>query len=209
MRNGPAVRRRRLGEELRRLRRAAGLTSDEAARLLGWHQLKVSRIETGVSGVKEGDLPRPLDALGVADSRLRTLLGTLAGAAGGGQGWWQAYGGVIPPQYRDFISLESQARTARTLETSVMPGLLQTPDYARAVTRAALDGPSATTVGLSGGGTARPPGGSARTGSAGAARRARRGRPTARRRQRTRGDARISCDHLARVSPTTARTNCS
>lgn len=146
MRNGPAVRRRRLGDELRGLRREAGLTSDETARLLGWHQSKVSRIETGVSGVKEADLPRLLDALGVTDSRLRSLLGTLAGAAGDGQGWWQAYGGVIPPRYRDFISLESQARTARTLETSVVPGLLQTPGYARAVTRAALDGPPATTV---------------------------------------------------------------
>ena len=49
-------------------------------------------------------------------------------------------GGLLPPQYRDFISLESQARSARTLETSVVPGLLQTPAYARAVTRAALGG---------------------------------------------------------------------
>ncbi|MBW5258411.1 DUF5753 domain-containing protein, partial [Streptomyces poriferorum] len=59
---------------------------------------------------------------------------------GGGAGWWHAYRGLIPPQYRDFISLESQARTARTLETSVVPGLLQTAGYARAVTRASLDG---------------------------------------------------------------------
>ncbi|MFJ4923069.1 helix-turn-helix domain-containing protein [Streptomyces sp. NPDC088725] len=146
MPQGPAVRRRRLGEELRGLRQSAGLTSGETARLLGWNQSKVSRIETGVSGVKDGDLTRLLDALGVHDPQLRTLLATLAGAADGGPGWWEAYGGVIPPQYRDFISLESQARTARTLETSVVPGLLQTPGYARAVTRAALDGPPASTV---------------------------------------------------------------
>lgn len=48
--------------------------------------------------------------------------------------------GLIPPQYRDFISLESQAATVRTLETSVVPGLLQTAGYARAVTRASVDG---------------------------------------------------------------------
>lgn len=140
MRHGPAVRRRKLGEELRLLRLAAGLTSREAAVLVGWNQSKVSRIETGASGVKASDVQLLLDAYGVDDSRLRSLLGALAGAADtGGDGWWHAYRGLIPPQYRDFISLESQARTARTLETSVVPGLLQTPAYARAVTRASLE----------------------------------------------------------------------
>lgn len=52
MQHGPAVRRRKLGEELRSLRHASGLTSRDAARMLGWHQSKVSRIETGVSGVQ-------------------------------------------------------------------------------------------------------------------------------------------------------------
>ncbi|MFF5336985.1 helix-turn-helix domain-containing protein [Streptomyces sp. NPDC013181] len=141
MQHGPAVRRRKLGEELRSLRHASGLTSREAAQLLGWHQSKVSRIETGVSGVRPDDVNRLLDAYGMDDPKLREVLGALAGSAGGGgAGWWHAYRGLIPPQYRDFISLESQARTARTLETSVVPGLLQTADYARAVTRASLDG---------------------------------------------------------------------
>ncbi|MGC5346494.1 helix-turn-helix domain-containing protein [Streptomyces sp. DT171] len=141
MQHGPAVRRRKLGEELRALRNRSGLTSREAARLLGWHQSKVSRIETGTSGVRPDDISRLLDAYEVGDARLRALLEVLAGSAGGGSsGWWHAYRGLIPPQYRDFISLESQARTARTLETSVVPGLLQTADYARAVTRSALDG---------------------------------------------------------------------
>ncbi|MEE1738237.1 helix-turn-helix transcriptional regulator [Streptomyces sp. BE147] len=141
MLHGPVVRRRKLGEELRGLRHASGLTSRDAARLLGWHQSKVSRIETGASGVSPADVTRLLDAYGVRDAQLRALLEVLAGSAGGGgTGWWHAYRGLIPPQYRDFISLESQARTARTLETSVVPGLLQTADYARAVTRSSLDG---------------------------------------------------------------------
>ncbi|WP_175410055.1 helix-turn-helix transcriptional regulator [Streptomyces sp. TRM64462] len=145
-RHGPAVRRRKLGEELRGLRLRAGLTSRDAARLVGWHQSKVSRIETGRSGVTHADVVRLLDAYGVGDRRLRTVLEALAGAAdGGGTGWWRAYRDVIPPQYRDFISLEAEACAARTLETSVIPGLVQTPDYARAVTRAALEGlPEAT-----------------------------------------------------------------
>ncbi|MET9257628.1 helix-turn-helix domain-containing protein [Streptomyces sp. NPDC048182] len=143
MQHGPVVRRRKLGAELRALRAAAGITSGEAARLVGWHQSKVSRIETGTSGVRPADVRLLLDAYGVHDPRLRELLSTLAGAEDAGAGrhhWWHPYRGVLPPAYRDFLSLESQARAMRTLETSVVPGLLQTPEYARAVTRAAVDG---------------------------------------------------------------------
>lgn len=140
MQYGPAVRRRKLGAELRALRAGAGLTSGEAAASVGWHQSKVSRIETGASGVKPADVRLLLDAYGVEDPELRELLLVLAGSQEGGvrQNWWHAYRGVLPPAYRDFISLESQASGMRTLETSVVPGLLQTPEYARAVTRAAV-----------------------------------------------------------------------
>ncbi|MFJ9929191.1 MULTISPECIES: helix-turn-helix domain-containing protein [Streptomyces] len=140
MQNGPAVRRRKLGAELRTLRTGAGLTSGEAARLVGWHQSKVSRIETGSSGVKPADLRLLLDAYAVRDAQLRELLLMLAGSENDGDRdrWWHAYRGVLPPTYRDFISLESQARAMRTLETTVVPGLLQTAEYARAVTRAAV-----------------------------------------------------------------------
>ncbi|MGW0767537.1 helix-turn-helix domain-containing protein [Streptomyces sp. NPDC002676] len=142
MQNGPAVRRRKLGAELRTLRAEAGLTSGEAARLVGWHQSKVSRIETGASGVKPADVRILLDAYAVRDAQLRELLLLLAGAeenaVGARNRWWHAYRGVLPPTYRDFISLESQASGMRTLETTVVPGLLQTPEYARAVTRAAV-----------------------------------------------------------------------
>ncbi|MER7571682.1 helix-turn-helix transcriptional regulator [Streptomyces sp. NPDC126514] len=142
MQHGPAVRRRKLGAELRALRAGAGLTSGEAARLVGWHQSKVSRIETGASGVKPADVRLLLDAYAVADSQLRELLLVLAGSddSAGRHHWWHAYRGVLPPTYRDFISLESQASGMRTLETCVVPGLLQTPEYARAVTRAAVGG---------------------------------------------------------------------
>ncbi|MFF2200673.1 helix-turn-helix domain-containing protein [Streptomyces sp. NPDC058145] len=142
MQNGPAVRRRKLGAELRALRTGAGLTSGEAALLVGWHQSKVSRIETGASGVKPADVRLLLDAYEVRDRQLRDMLLMLTGSqdAGGRNRWWHAYRGVLPPTYRDFISLESQASGMRTLETTVVPGLLQTPEYARAVTRAAVEG---------------------------------------------------------------------
>ncbi|WP_030181731.1 helix-turn-helix domain-containing protein [Streptomyces violaceorubidus] len=142
MQHGPVVRRRKLGAELRALRTTAGITSGEAARLVGWHQSKVSRIETGTSGAKPADVRLLLDAYGVHDEQLRGLLEMLARSedAGGRNHWWHAYRGVLPPTYRDFISLESQASAMRTLETTVVPGLLQTPEYARAVTRAAVEG---------------------------------------------------------------------
>ncbi|WP_320780333.1 helix-turn-helix transcriptional regulator [Streptomyces sp. CRN 30] len=142
MRHGPVVRRRKLGAELRALRTSAGITSGEAARLAGWHQSKVSRIETGTSGAKPADVRLLLDVYGVADDQLRGVVLALAGSEddGGRHHWWHAYRGVLPPDYRDFISLESQASAMRTLETTVVPGLLQTPEYARAVTRAAMDG---------------------------------------------------------------------
>ncbi|MEV3857293.1 helix-turn-helix transcriptional regulator [Streptomyces sp. NPDC050095] len=141
MKYGPAVRRRKLGAELRALRVQAGLTSGEAARLVGWHQSKVSRIETGRSGVKPSDVLLLLDAFDTKDPQLRELVVALAGAEdAAADHWWHAYRGLLPPSYRDFISLESQASRIRTLETSVVPGLLQTPEYARAVTRAVLPG---------------------------------------------------------------------
>lgn len=167
MRHAPAVRRRKLGAELRRLRDKARVTSRDAARLVGWHQSKVSRIETGRSGIRPDDLSCLLDAYGVEDGQLRALLMALAGAdsagTGGGhapgargapgapahaagaearggarRGWWHAYRDLLPPAYRDFITLESEAVRERTLETTVVPGLLQTEAYAREVTRAAL-----------------------------------------------------------------------
>jgi hypothetical protein len=78
----------------------------------------------------------------VADDRLRELLLVLASAhdGGGRNHWWHAYRGELPSAYRDFISLEAQASAMRTLETTVVPGLLQTPEYARAVTGAAVEG---------------------------------------------------------------------
>ncbi|WP_369212901.1 helix-turn-helix domain-containing protein [Streptomyces flavofungini] len=143
MQYGPAVRRRQLGAELRALRGTAALTSSQAAASLGWHQSKVSRIETGRSGVKTSDVQRLLDLYEVRDPQLRDLLVALSGNDDAGEGrhhWWKAYRDLLTADYRDFISLESQASRMRTLETTVVPGLLQTRDYARAVTRAAVGG---------------------------------------------------------------------
>jgi transcriptional regulator with XRE-family HTH domain len=135
----PAVRRRRLGEELRRLRDLSGLTSGEAAEQAGWHQSKVSRIETGRSGVRAEDVAVLLDVYGVRDRDVRELLSTLAGH-GYQRGWWHDFRDVLPVEYRDFITLETGASRARSMENSVVPGLLQTRAYARALTSDVMPG---------------------------------------------------------------------
>ncbi|MBD0740020.1 helix-turn-helix domain-containing protein [Streptomyces sp. CBMA29] len=129
----PAVRRRKLGGELRRLRDLSGMTSEQVAEAAGWHQSKVSRIETGRSSVSAEDVDVLLDVYEVRDRDLRDLLATLAGQ-GRQRGWWQDFRDVLPVEYRDFISLEAGASRARSMENSVVPGLLQTPAYAQALT---------------------------------------------------------------------------
>lgn len=115
------------------MRDLAGLTSGEAAKLAGWHQSKVSRIETGRSSVRAEDVTVLLDVYAVRDQAVRDLLGTLADRAYQ-RGWWHDFRDVLPVEYRDFISLETGASRALSMENTVVPGLLQTPEYARALT---------------------------------------------------------------------------
>ncbi|MGH3344552.1 MAG: helix-turn-helix domain-containing protein [Carbonactinosporaceae bacterium] len=126
------MRLRRLGAQLRRLRESAGLTLHVAAARLGCSESKISRIENGLIGVHPHDLDAFLDAYGVTDSGLREGLAILARAARC-RGWWQSYRDVISDRHEDFISLESEATSERVHEMYLVPGLLQSADYTRAV----------------------------------------------------------------------------
>lgn len=141
----PSMRRRRLAAELRKLREGAGLSAADACRALGWNASRLSRIETRQSGVNRQDLRKMLEAYGVED---REYLDYLAGLAGkvNERGWWQKYSGTIVPEYGDLISLEEEARTIRNYEQELVPGLLQTPEYARAYLRAASPGATAREI---------------------------------------------------------------
>lgn len=130
----PTVRRRQLGVELRRLRENVGLTCEEVGARLECHASKISRIENGRSGVRPRDLRDMLDWYGVTDERDRGSLLALA-RDGRKKGWWHTYGDVISDRYADFIGLEDDATAIRTYETQLVSGLLQTEEYARAVTR--------------------------------------------------------------------------
>ncbi|WP_432157827.1 helix-turn-helix domain-containing protein [Streptomyces sp. bgisy153] len=127
----PTVRKRQLGGELRRLRTAKGLKIDDVANSVGMPGSKLSRIESARLGIKPADLDALLDIYDVEDAGKRDVLHSIA-RHGGVRGWWQTYRDVISPAYADLISLEAEAKSLRTYQTSLIPGLLQTAAYARA-----------------------------------------------------------------------------
>ncbi|WP_327275967.1 helix-turn-helix domain-containing protein [Streptomyces sp. NBC_01224] len=126
----PTVRRRRLGATLRRMRNQAGLTLDEAAASMGWKGPKLSKIENATLGIRPNDLHSLLDVYSITDPEARAALDSLSRDAGK-RGWWQTYAGILSPSYADFISLESDAEKICSWSPLLIPGLLQTPSYAR------------------------------------------------------------------------------
>ncbi|MEU8272493.1 Scr1 family TA system antitoxin-like transcriptional regulator [Sphaerisporangium sp. NPDC049002] len=126
----PTVRRRRLGESLRRFRNAAGLNLDDAAAALGWKAPKLSRIENANAHIRPAEVTALLKAYAVTDPEVFGALGELAKDAGK-RGWWQTYGGIVAPAYADYISLESDSDSIRVFAPLLVPGLMQTAAYAR------------------------------------------------------------------------------
>jgi hypothetical protein len=106
----------------------------DVAKELGWSESKLSRIETAHSGIRLPDLQRLLDFYGT-DEADRGRLVALAGQARQ-RGWWEAYGDALPTGYETFIGFEAEATAIFTYEAQVVPGLLQTAEYASAVTLA-------------------------------------------------------------------------
>jgi transcriptional regulator with XRE-family HTH domain len=129
----PTVRGRRLRYELRRLRDQAGLTRDETARRLDWSGSKISRIETGQSRAQTGDVRDMLDVYGVHGEEADALVQLAREARK--RGWWTAYNDVFTGTY---VGLEAEASAIRTYEPQIIPGLLETEDYTRALIRSAL-----------------------------------------------------------------------
>jgi transcriptional regulator with XRE-family HTH domain len=130
--NGPTVRRRRLGTELRRLREAHGLKLEEAAERLGLAPSTLSRIETGKAPTRSAYLTTMLEMYGVTDAGQRQVLADMA-REGHRKGWWAAYEDVLPTGFGIYVGLEAEAAALQAFEDQVVHGLLQTEDYARAV----------------------------------------------------------------------------
>ncbi|GAA3794213.1 helix-turn-helix transcriptional regulator [Sphaerisporangium flaviroseum] len=126
----PTVRRRRLGESLRRFRNAAGLNLDDAAEALGWKAPKLSRIENANAHIRPVEVSALLTTYGVTDPEVFDALEELAKDAGK-RGWWQTYNGIVAPAYADYISLESDSDSIHIFAPLLVPGLMQTAAYAR------------------------------------------------------------------------------
>ncbi|MEV5746862.1 helix-turn-helix transcriptional regulator [Actinoallomurus sp. NPDC052308] len=135
-RRSPTLRRRRLSATLRELRARDGRTAKEIAEELEWQQSKLTHMERN-----EWKLPRVLDiralleVYGVTDEREREELINLA-RDGRKRGWWHPYSAMLSEHYSTYIGLEAEASEVFAFETIVIPGLLQTEDYARALIEA-------------------------------------------------------------------------
>jgi transcriptional regulator with XRE-family HTH domain len=127
----PAVRRRVLASELKKLRHSAGMTHVDVANRLGWQQGKVSKIESAKQGVAI-EAVIALAEICHATPEHRDHLVELARHARA-KGWWELYGDVLPPERKFYIGLEAEADSVCSYATETVPDLLQDHEYARAV----------------------------------------------------------------------------
>ncbi|HUY49871.1 MAG TPA: helix-turn-helix transcriptional regulator [Streptosporangiaceae bacterium] len=130
---GPTALRILLGAQLRRLREARQISPEQAGNVIRASQSKISRLETGRVGFKDRDIVDLLVLYGVTDEDEREALRTLAWRANA-PGWWHDYSDILPGWFEAYVGLEEAADQIRVYEAQFVPGLLQTKDYARAVT---------------------------------------------------------------------------
>src|ERR1700744_4101806 len=130
---GPVVQSAILRRELVQLRRDSGKTQGEVARALEWSPSKLIRIEGGHNSVTKVDLDALLTVYGVSSTADRDRFQSLRGAARL-RGWWDAYRNEIVDQYLKYVGYEAGATFIRQFPGTVVPGLLQTPEYAEALT---------------------------------------------------------------------------
>jgi len=127
----PTARQQRLGTELRKLRERAGLSSTEAAALLGGNQSRISNIEAGryaVSADRVRALARNYEC---SDGDLVDALADMTG--GRTKGWWEEYRELLSVKMLDLAELEHHATALRVAQVINIPGLLQTVEHARAL----------------------------------------------------------------------------
>jgi transcriptional regulator with XRE-family HTH domain len=136
MRNNPTWRQLRFGAELRKLRERAGLTSTEAAKLLGMKQAQVSNMETGRLGVSAERVRTLACHYDCSDKDLVEAIAAMTGDRK--RGWWEEYREILPAALLDLAELEHHATRLRTALTVHIPGLFQTTEYAREIFRQAV-----------------------------------------------------------------------
>jgi transcriptional regulator with XRE-family HTH domain len=128
----PSLNRRRLRIELRKAREDAGLSQRTAAEAVEWSLSKLMRIEAGTVGISVTDLRALLQQYDVTDPALTEELVTAARRSKG-QPWWNRYADVVTPHFGQYLGYEAAATSLRTYHPVIIPGLLQTSDYATAI----------------------------------------------------------------------------
>ncbi|WP_051712423.1 helix-turn-helix domain-containing protein [Spirillospora albida] len=131
---GPVVLRAILTSELQRLRQERGATQDQVANALDWSTSKLIRIEGGAVGVSITDLHALLRFYGLGDGASEVAELTEIARGARKRGWWDLYKNDVPQDYLRYIGYEAGAATIRSVQPLVVPGLLQTEDYANAMT---------------------------------------------------------------------------
>ena len=124
-----------LGSQLRHLREDHGITCEAAGEVIRASASKISRLEHGRVGMKQRDVADLLTLYDVTGEAERAEVLRLAREAAR-PGWWHQYGEVLPGWFEFYVGLEAAASRIRVYEVQFVPGLLQTPEYARAVMRA-------------------------------------------------------------------------
>jgi transcriptional regulator with XRE-family HTH domain len=132
-RGGPTVLRIVLGSQLRRLREQRQITCEEAGEAIRASHYTISRMELGRVRFRQRDVADLLTLYGVTDEGERGAMLSLADQANE-PGWWHSYSDILPNWFEVYIGLEEAASRIRAYEVQFVPGLLQTEDYARAVT---------------------------------------------------------------------------
>lgn len=135
---GPVVQSALLRGELVRLRRESGLTQEQVASALEWSPSKLIRVEGGKSSITKVDLDALLTMYGVTSESTRERLQLLNKGARAGA-WWDKYRDDIAVPYLSYVGFEAGAAFIRQFDAGFVPGLLQTADYAEAVTVNSVD----------------------------------------------------------------------
>jgi transcriptional regulator with XRE-family HTH domain len=131
---GPTVLRMILGRQLQALREKAGMSYDQAAEAIYSSPYTIRRMERAEGGLKPLTVKSLLTAYGITDAGEADAFLALARSASK-PGWWHSYDDVLPAWFRTFVGLEEGATLIRGYDPHWVPGLLQTPDYARATVR--------------------------------------------------------------------------
>jgi transcriptional regulator with XRE-family HTH domain len=133
LRTRVSQRQKRVGQELQRLREAAGLSGTEAGSHIGLGRPHMSHIEAGRTYIAEEKLRTLARAYGCTDDQLIDAL--VAMSQSDGRGWWSTYKRFKGTRSWDLAELEATATAHRSFQWLYIPGLLQTPDYMRTLFR--------------------------------------------------------------------------